>query len=99
MKPKWLDTLNHFDLNNWFSPEKWLASEEEPSAPEDDLAEKVEAAKQEWVMALRYYDSVSDPDLIDHAVYQIRAAEKKYTFLLKLAREKGVTHSPYFIEH
>lgn len=99
MKAKWLDGLNNLHVADWLSPEKWLSSEQEPLDPEADLSDKVEAARQEWAMALRYYDSVSDPDLVDHAVYQIQAAEKKYTFLLKLAREKGITHSPYFIEH
>jgi hypothetical protein len=59
------------------------------------LAEVVEQARREWLSAQNYYNSVSDTDLVDHAVYLMQAAEKKYVYLLKKARQEGVTHSPY----
>lgn len=90
MKAKWLDTLN-----SWLAKEKWLIDESEPVAPEVDLPQIVEEARQEWIMAQMYYNNVSDPDLVDHAVYQMQAAEKKYTYLLKQARLQGVTHDPF----
>lgn len=55
----------------------------------------VEEARQEWLDAQCYYNTVSDEDLIDHAVYLMQAAEKKYMYLLKQARYAGVVHSPY----
>lgn len=54
------------------------------------LAEQLEQAKQEWLSALNYYNDVSDADLVDYAAYLIQAAEKKYTYLLKLARQEGL---------
>ncbi len=60
------------------------------------LPDVVEQARQEWLAAQSYYNSVTDSDLIDHAVYLMQAAEKKYIYLLKQARQKGVTYSPYF---
>ena len=60
------------------------------------LPDTVEQARQEWLAAQSYYDSVTDTDLIDHAVYLMQAAEKKYIYLLKQARQKGITYSPYF---
>ncbi len=55
----------------------------------------VEEARQEWLNAQCYYNTVSDEDLIDHAVYLMQAAEKKYIYLLKQARHAGVVYSPY----
>jgi hypothetical protein len=59
------------------------------------LFEVVEKARQEWLSAQNYYNAVSDQDLVDHAVYMMQAAEKKYMYLLKKAREEDVHYSPY----
>jgi hypothetical protein len=58
------------------------------------ILEQMGEAKREWRDAQRYYNSVYDSDLVDHAVYMMQAAEKKYVYLLKLARREGVTCSP-----
>ena len=57
----------------------------------------VEEARREWIDAQYYYNTVSDLDLIDHAVYLMQASEKKYMYLLKQARSAGVVYSPYMI--
>ena len=90
MKAKWLDRLNSL-----LEPENWLVNDPLPAEREPDLFVSVEAAHRDWLMAQRYYESVSDPDLVDHAVYQIQAAEKKYAYLLREARKRGLTHSPF----
>ncbi|SMC86613.1 YaaL family protein [Sporomusa malonica] len=59
------------------------------------LSEQLEQAKQEWHSAQNYYNNVSDADLVDHAAYLIQAAEKKYTYLLKRARNEGVRYAPF----
>ncbi|MDR3566365.1 MAG: YaaL family protein [Negativicutes bacterium] len=66
-----------------------------PVAPIQALPEAIEQARREWLNAQNYYNSVSDSDLVDHAVYLMQAAEKKYIYLLKKARREGVTSSPY----
>jgi hypothetical protein len=56
----------------------------------------VEEARREWLNAQYYYNTVSaDQDLIDHAVYLMQAAEKKYVYLLKQARNAGIVSSSY----
>ena len=57
----------------------------------------VEEARREWLNAQYYYNTVSDQDLVDHAVYLMQAAEKKYMYLLKQARRAGVVYSPYMV--
>lgn len=54
------------------------------------LLESVEAARREWVSAKSYFDFVTEPDLIDVAIYNIQAAERKYIYLLKEARNQGL---------
>ncbi|SFL96655.1 DUF2508 family protein [Pelosinus propionicus] len=63
--------------------------------PLPSLSVVVEEARQEWLNAQHYYNSVSDQDLVDHAVYLMQAAEKKYVYLLKKARQEGIVRSPY----
>ncbi len=65
--------------------------------PLPSLAVVVEEARREWLDAQYYYNTVSDQDLIDHAVYLMQAAEKKYIYLLKQARNAGIVYSPYTI--
>ena len=62
--------------------------------PLPSLPMVVEEARREWINAQYYYNTVSDLDLIDHAVYMMQAAEKKYMYLLKQARRAGVVSSP-----
>lgn len=54
----------------------------------DDLYHQVNAAHREWVTAQQYFQCVSEPELVDHAVHSITAAEQKYTSLLRRLREK-----------
>ena len=76
----------------------WLQiGEKLESKPLPSLPIVVEEARQEWLNAQYYYNTVSDHDLIDHAVYLMQAAEKKYMYLLKQARHAGIVHSPYMV--
>jgi len=63
----------------------WPPDEDE----DDEMVDLVEVARQEWLAAQLFFNSVADPDLVDHAIYRIDAAEKKYLYLLRKARESG----------
>ncbi|HEY8496221.1 MAG TPA: YaaL family protein [Limnochordales bacterium] len=54
------------------------------------LAEEVESARREWEVARRLLDNVTDPRLIDYAIFAAGAAEKRYIYLLEEARRHGV---------
>lgn len=54
---------------------------------EQTLKEKILEAKREWLNARNYFDNVSDPELIDHAAYLLKAAESKYMFFLKQVKK------------
>ncbi len=54
-----------------------------------ELREAIEQAQKEWYEARIMLDFVNDPDLIDHVIFSVKAAEKKYMYLLKVANSKG----------
>lgn len=56
----------------------------------DEFFQCVDIAKQEMYDAQNFFDNVSDPELIDHAIYKMEAAKSKYAFLIKQAKEKGI---------
>jgi len=58
----------------------------EPVRAAPTLAESVEEARREWILAKRYFESVSEPELVEHATYLIKATERRYMFLVRLAR-------------
>ena len=37
---------------------------------------------------MSYFDQIVEPELVDHAIHAMVAAEKKYMYLLKKARQE-----------
>lgn len=68
-----------------------ILNEDVEKAP--TLVELVNKAKEEWQDARKFFGEVTDPDLIDHAIYRMESAEKKYMYLLKLADAEKITNS------
>lgn len=58
--------------------------------PEENLRDvlAVEEAKREWQIALRYFDEVTEPALIDFAIYNVEAAEKRLVHLMGMLGKK-----------
>lgn len=72
-------------LSGYFFP-----AEERPALRRsEDYFSMVEQARLEWHCAKERFNQISDPDLIDHAIYDLEARERRYIFLLKKAREEG----------
>lgn len=68
---------------------RWLLGlgpepEQPPEAP--TLREQLEQARLEWQEAEAYFNSVTDPALVDHAIYNLEAAKRKYAYLLQQFR-------------
>jgi len=49
----------------------------------NDVYINIENAKREWEDAKNIFENVSQPDLVDYAIYKVEAAEKKYIYLLR----------------
>ncbi|MHB9144047.1 MAG: DUF2508 family protein [Symbiobacteriia bacterium] len=79
-------------------PQRLVADEPAavPAAQPLSFFELVEQARQDWVAARSYFETVSEPELVDHAIYLIEAAETRYMYLLHKARNQelrlGATH-------
>ena len=54
-----------------------------------DMLKTIEQARREMNQAKCFFDIVSEPEQVDQAIYALNAAEKKYVFFLKKAREAG----------
>jgi hypothetical protein len=55
-------------------------------AQEHALSHGVSQALREWQDAQKYFEEVSDPDLVDVAIYDLEAARRRYMYLLKCAK-------------
>ncbi|HKM01717.1 MAG: YaaL family protein [Tissierellia bacterium] len=53
------------------------------SSSKDEMFTNIESAKKEWEDAKNIFENVSQPDLVDYAIYKVEAAEQKYVYLLK----------------
>jgi hypothetical protein len=49
-------------------------------------------AKEEWLEAGINFEQVTDELLVDYYTYRMKACESKYTYFLRLAKTKGLSH-------
>ena len=61
-----------------------------PETEDEKLISSIKAAHSDWQRAESMFHEVNDPDLIDHAIYDVMAAKTKYIYLLKTAKNKGL---------
>ena len=54
---------------------------------------ELERAHREWMAAENYFQAVTDPELVDHAVFLLQACERKYAYLLAERRRAGAGRS------
>ncbi|HOJ77465.1 MAG TPA: YaaL family protein [Bacillota bacterium] len=88
-------------LKNWVAKTKQLLNRFgfiRMTTQDDLLLKNLEQAKSEWNYAKLYFNSVIEPDLIDHAIYYLGATEKKYAYLLKRARMIGLSAEHYHLQ-
>ena len=57
--------------------------------PAESRIAEINRALARWKDAVRYFETVSDPELVDFAIYEMEAARRKYMFLLKQERAGG----------
>lgn len=83
---RWWDQARTRILNG--SEDPGIRSEAQGQVGGVDL---VDQARREWLAARALFESVSDPELVDHAIHRMVAAERRYMFLLKEARRSGLS--------
>ncbi|HLR21514.1 MAG TPA: DUF2508 family protein [Tissierellaceae bacterium] len=52
------------------------------------LIRSAKEAHKEWLAKEEYFNDVTDPDLVDFAIYDIEASKRKYTYLLKKVKKE-----------
>lgn len=57
------------------------------------LIREIERAKIDVVTAESFFQFVSDPELVDVAIYELEAKKSRYRYLIRLAKEKGIKKS------
>lgn len=68
-------------LGRWTQPEQRRLQAEERT-----LRQEMDAARREMEAAENYFQTVTDPELIDHAIFAMEAAKRKYLYLYRRLR-------------
>lgn len=55
-----------------------------------EFIQNLKKAHWDWQKSQIFFQNVSDPDLVDYAIYKMEASRLKYIYLLKQARKKGI---------
>ncbi|NLY86753.1 MAG: DUF2508 family protein [Tissierellia bacterium] len=57
----------------------------------EEMLENLKNAHNEWKQKEKFFQEVTDPDLVDIAIYELEASKIKYIYLLKkLKKEMGI---------
>ena len=62
------------------------------TAEERDILEAALEARDEWINTSANFEQVSDELLVDYYTYKLKACEARYTYFVRLAKEKGLSH-------
>ena len=60
---------------------------------QNEFLELIREARDEWYQAQNYFENVSEPDLVDYAIFKAEAAKRRYMYLLKQARIYGIKNN------
>ena len=74
-----------FNLKNFFE----IFKQPKKENVNNDLYINIENAKREWEDAKNIFENVSQPDLVDFAIYKVEAAERKYVYLLRQIKNEN----------
>ena len=73
----------------WAKTKELICMKEEPISYPFGAEEMLAQAKKELDSAYNLFSRAEDPDLIECAVYNLKAAEKRYDFLIKQAKQQA----------
>ncbi|MDL2257528.1 YaaL family protein [Eubacteriales bacterium OttesenSCG-928-K08] len=60
--------------------------------PSVDTNEEIRQALRDWKDSTAFFESVTEPELVDYAVFEMEAAQKRYMYLLRSARRQTDVH-------
>lgn len=59
----------------------------------EKIIKEIKTAQLEIKNAENFFQYVSDPELVDVAIYDLESKKSKYSYLIRMAKEKGVKYS------
>ena len=59
----------------------------------ESIIKEINKAKIDVRTAENFFQFVSDPELVDVAIYNLEAKKSRYRYLIKIAKEKGIKKS------
>ena len=74
-----------FCLNIWNKAGSYLRLREDQQPENEIISDEIvlQQAHQELQQAQNWFANLDEPEMIDYAIYKIKAAEKHYDYLLK----------------
>jgi len=73
----------------WAKTKEYILMKDEPISNPYGAEELIAQAKQELDSAYNLFSRAEDPDMIECAVFHLKAAEKRYDFLIKQAKQQA----------
>lgn len=83
------------EIVSFFSQKLKEISGRKKLTEEEEIINNLQEAFDEWKRKENYFEVAIEPDLIDHAIYEIEASKIKYIYFLKKARKKGISIEKY----
>lgn len=63
------------------------------SIEREKIIKDIDRAYLDVLTAESFFQVVSEPELVDVAIYDLEAKKSRYAYLLRLAKEKGIKRS------
>lgn len=60
---------------------------------QEKIIREIRRAQMDVSTAENFFQVVTDPELIDVAIYELEAKKSRYQYLLRVAKEKGIKKS------
>jgi translation elongation factor EF-G len=64
-----------------------------PNIENEKIIKEIKTAQLEIKNAEKFFQYVSDPELVDVAIYDLEAKKSRYAYLIRQAKEKGIKNS------
>lgn len=61
------------------------------TAEEQEILKAAQDARDEWIEASSNFEYVNEEMLVDYYTYKLKACESRYTYFVRLAKEKGIS--------
>jgi len=67
------------------------SAQTELTEEEQEILDSVRNAKDEWIDTSTNFEYVHEEMLVDYFTYKLKACESRYSYFVKLAKEKGLS--------